>query len=79
MADPVPLLGQPPMKKNIKLIITQVRLRGQCSQLQGLPAAHENGQKNNSATPGKRDRHNQQRVIHPHPDKSPTPGEVSRG
>ena len=62
------------------LIIAQAASRGQCSQLRGLSAAHEDGQKNNSPTPRKRDRHNQRRVIHLHPKtNSPTPSEVSRG
>jgi hypothetical protein len=58
------------------LIITQVRLRGQCSQFRELSASHENGQKNNSPTPEKRDRHSRHRhftyshTIHLHPDNS---------
>jgi hypothetical protein len=47
-------------------IITQAASRGQYSQFRGLSAAHENGQKNNSPTSRKRDRHNQRRVIHLH-------------
>jgi hypothetical protein len=35
-------------------IIAQAASRGQCSQLRGLPAAHEGGQKDILPTPGDR-------------------------